>query len=210
MTTDSSLSNACKTSIRKRRNHNDQKEYTSFVPQPLPREVPSDTSIEFQACASHSARQENVWHPYLVSTGADYTQHRFPVTPASTTEIRKRPRYHEPSHPIYENPHPQNQLTPSTNKEDWMYTPVSRPCHPSFIKSSIRATTNHVRIQNAPTSLNSSHMIRRSRANEPLPIEALSFASPNEFDLFNGELLSDHSDRDESISPLPCPSFKNH
>eukprot|EP00980_Cylindrotheca_fusiformis_P017861 scaffold5653_cov147-Cylindrotheca_fusiformis.AAC.23 len=165
----------------------------------------------------HEVRSPNLnHHPYLslqpssLSLDAS-TPSLLPVTPASMTDARKRPRYYEsplpsyqstpnhylntPAHPlgVMLSPPPRGHVfrpnLPYYPTPTYSYQPLQspRPSNPHYVQSS----TNRPTID--PVVLEEETSATTTTAAE---------ASQGDFDLFNGELLSDHSTRgDGALSP---------
>lgn len=205
-----------KKAVCRRRSHDDQREYTASIRQSSRIEIRSGTGA-FKACIPQSARQEIYppnYHPYFAVRNTGH----LPVTPvsSSTTDPRKRPRYHhETPIPVFHNTtHFHNSGTHLINHpQGIMMSPPSHPYRPNFTYYSSGVLSPHLPTTttlNTPASSpnNKSHLVPSSGNFEPLAIDAPTFANQSDFDLFDGELLSD-SARDESMSPLPCPDRHN-
>jgi hypothetical protein len=168
------------------------------------------------------------------------TPYHLPVTPASASIARKRPRYYESPLPTYEHPSQYSNMPTNTSpaphpSQYSNMTTNTSPAHPSQYSNmttnttptgvvfsppqrpQIRRPSSHAYYSghhqfsannsSSPASGLGSHFVPPSgQMHHPWVADVPPFAaSAGEFDLFNGELLSDHSDREGAISPIMRP-----
>ncbi|CAJ1966928.1 unnamed protein product [Cylindrotheca closterium] len=176
----------------------DERDYSAAVMSSGPREI-------------RSPNYYHVRHPYVNITPQSVPYH-LPVTPASS-EARKRPRYYESPLPSYHNT--PNYLNTPSHPLGVMLSPPPRneahrpPAYSSYYagQSGHRGTSirtlplsqhqppqTTARSQyvpsNEPVDLDSAENMDSAENTDPLPIDA-STSGHTDFDLFNGELLSD-------------------
>jgi hypothetical protein len=167
----------------------DRRRATSAPAQLRPRELRPDRS---QSCSSWSPMETP--RVSMPSGGPPY----LPVTPVSSSRSRKRPRYYDT--PMIQSPHsynghPSSQHPPTNTPPGRVYP------HPGPFSS---VSSSAMSLQSRP-SMRSHHVPSSGQGGMGLLGEAASHL-PHEFDLFNGELLSD-SEREGANSPQPFHSF---
>lgn len=188
----------------------DQRDYSqsAALRQPAPRDIRSPSYY-------------HVRHPYVNITPQPVPFH-LPVTPASS-EARKRPRFYESPLPFYHNT-PSHYLNTPSHPLGVMLSPPPRteaprptysylhPGNPSFRNNAFLplpsppSQPRHSTPRSPIVSSNLSENTNPAVNTDPLPIDA-STSGHADFDLFDGELLSDAGDRDESLSPLTYPEI---
>jgi hypothetical protein len=177
-------------------------------------------SVVFSQLPEPRSDQTCSRHPYVAymesmneTSSSGTTPHHPTATPASATG-RKRPRYYEspvPAAYVY----PPQHSSIVTNTSTYMIgSPPHRPqnCRPSPPAYYPAASSVY---SAAPSPAIHSHYSPQSSSgqtpNQPWVPDVPPYAAPsttgtnNEFDLFNGELLSDHSEREGAISPSVYP-----
>lgn len=197
-----SSANADRTFRRRRNESDDEREYSACVRHPDYREVRSpDYPI--------------LSHPYVSLPGQasclslDTTPSLLPVTPASMTDARKRPRYYEsplpsyqstpnhylntPAHPlgVMLSPPPRNQV----HRPGVVFYPGVRTYSSNFYAVQSPRAYSTPQSHNVPASVGPTV--------ESVALDEPATTNQGDFDLFNGELLSDHSGRgDGALSPI--------
>jgi hypothetical protein len=155
-------------------------------------------------------------HPYVAymesmneTSSSGMTPNHLTVTPSTATG-RKRPRYFESPVPAaYVYPPQHGSIVTKTPTDMKLSPPHSRPSPPAYYSaaSSLYSAVPSPAIQshNSPQSYNG-HTPNHSWVADVPPYAAPSTTGTNnEFDLFNGELLSDHSEREGALSPFVYP-----
>mmetsp|Transcript_35918 Transcript_35918/g.86798 ORF Transcript_35918/g.86798 Transcript_35918/m.86798 type:complete len:352 (+) Transcript_35918:1332-2387(+) len=194
---------------RPRATAEDEREYAAVVRSSNPREIRSPNFYHIR-------------HPYMNITPQPVPYH-LPVTPASS-EARKRPRYYESPLPSYHNTpnylntpsHPLGvMLSPPPRNEGPRPTYSCYPGNPGHRNASIRPLPSPQQQQQQPQhpSVRGQYVPSNEPVNtdptvntDPLPIDAPT-SGHTDFDLFNGELLSDPCGRLDSLSPFTYPEI---
>jgi hypothetical protein len=185
-----------------REGYDDQREVSASAPRPpQQRELRSDQAYNHpnHPYAAYMASM----HDPSYSSSAHSTPYRLPVTPATASSARKRPRYYESPLPVYHHssPHQNNVLTNSL--PGIVLSPPSRPQLAPPVSRGYFSGPYLATSSSSPASSNrgrTSHYVPPSvQSHDPWVPDVPPFGASGgggEFDLFNGELLSDHSDRE--------------
>jgi hypothetical protein len=217
------------TNSRVRRNrgqcegYDDQREFVASARRPQQLELRSGERRNLLRPYTNFCMRPVDGEPGCVSGNA--TPFRLPVTPISASVARKRPRYYESPLPTYEHqsqysnmttntypgahPSQYSNMTTNTTPTGVVFSPpqrpqIRRPSSHAYYSGHHQFSANN---SSSPASGLGSHFVPPSgQMHHPWVADVPPFAaSAGEFDLFNGELLSDHSDREGAISPIMRP-----
>jgi hypothetical protein len=178
----------------------------------------ADDERDYSACVRQSDYREvrspnySMNHPYLSlraqasCMSLQSTPCHLPVTPASTIDARKRPRYYESPLPSYQST-PNHYLNTPAHPLGVVLSPplrtqVHRPSVAYYAAGPTYSSSFHA-LHSPRSSTTHSHYVpssTRPTADPLLPDEPTP--GQGDFDLFNGELLSDHLGRDGALSPF--------
>jgi hypothetical protein len=178
----------------------------------------ADDERDYSACVRQSDHREvrspnySMNHPYLYlpaqasCMSLQSTPCHLPVTPASTTDTRKRPRYYESPLPSYQST-PNHFLNTPAHPLGVMLSPplrtqVHRPSVAYYAAGPTHSSSFHA-LHSPRSSTTHSHYVPSSTRPTVDPL-LLDEPTPGQgdFDLFDGELLSDHLGRDGALSPF--------